>query len=215
MGNEHVDYIPGVSPTHLMDFPLLVNGSDPHILRSAYKLERRTIDALRAKFCFPIYTNGPAIPFFKLEDNFCLSPRKINEPNHMHWLNCQPNRSVLYISFGSFLPVSGAQMDEIAAGKPAAAANLKRLGGFLTHCGWNSVREGLFSDVPSLTFPLGSDQMTNSKLIEEDWKIGWRVRKLAEVENLVSRDTIWEHVVKFMDMESNEGKQMRRRVKEV
>ncbi|TXG74453.1 hypothetical protein EZV62_003032 [Acer yangbiense] len=33
MGNEHVDYIPGVSPTRLMDFPLLINGSDPHILR--------------------------------------------------------------------------------------------------------------------------------------------------------------------------------------
>ncbi|KAK4855177.1 hypothetical protein QYF36_004753 [Acer negundo] len=119
MGNEHVEYIPGVSPTRLMDFPSLINGSDPHILQrfydivswvskaqyllfsSIYELERRTIDALRAKFCFPIYTIGPAIPFFKLEDNSCLSPEKINEPNYMHWLNCQPNRSVLYISFGS------------------------------------------------------------------------------------------------------------------
>ncbi|KAK0606027.1 hypothetical protein LWI29_033335 [Acer saccharum] len=273
MGNEHVDYIPGVSPTRLMDFPLLINGSDPHILRrfcdivswvskaqyllfsSIYELERRTIDALRAKFCFPIYTIGPAIPCFKLEDNSCLSPEKINEPNYMHWLNCQPNRSVMYISFGSFHSVSGAQMDEIAAGlknsgvrflwvaRGETSSNSSKLeeacgnnnmwgmlvpwcdqlrvlshpsvGGFLTHCGWNSVREGLFAGVPLLTFPLGMDQMTNSKMIEEDWKIGWRVRKLAEVENLVSRDAIREHVVKFMDMESNEGKQMRKRVKEV
>ncbi|KAL5813779.1 hypothetical protein ACOSQ3_024553 [Xanthoceras sorbifolium] len=91
------------------------------------------------------------------------------------------------------------------------------VGGFWTHCGWNSVQEGIFAGVPLLNFPLGMDQITNSKLIVEDWKIGWRIKKeVVRVENfLVSRDTIREDVVKFMDMESSEGKQMRRRVKEL
>lgn len=58
--------------------------------------------------------------------------------------------------------------------------------------------------------------MTNCKLIVEDWRIGWSVRKkLVRVENPVSRDAIKEHVMKFMDLQSSEGKQMRRRVKEL
>ncbi|KAL5747106.1 hypothetical protein ACOSQ2_024403 [Xanthoceras sorbifolium] len=70
-GNEHVDYITGVSSTRIMDFPLLINGSDPHVLRrfcdfiswvskaqyllfsSVYELEPRTIDAFKSKIFFP------------------------------------------------------------------------------------------------------------------------------------------------------------------
>ena len=39
-----------------------------------------------------------------------------NDLNYLEWLDCQPRSFVLYISMGSFLLVSGSQMNEIAAG---------------------------------------------------------------------------------------------------
>ncbi|XP_062109258.1 phloretin 4'-O-glucosyltransferase-like [Humulus lupulus] len=50
------------------------------------------------------------------------------------------------------------------------------IGCFVTHCGWNSTLESLASGVPMVAFPRWSDQGTNAKLIEEEWKIGVRVK---------------------------------------
>ncbi|XP_022883265.1 UDP-glycosyltransferase 86A1-like [Olea europaea var. sylvestris] len=44
--------------------------------------------------------------------------------------------------------------------------------GFLTHCGWNSILESIWCQVPLLCFPLNTDQFTNRKLVVNDWKIG-------------------------------------------
>lgn len=46
------------------------------------------------------------------------------------------------------------------------------IGGFLSHCGWNSVLESIWSEVPLLCFPLYTDQFTNRKLVVDEWKVG-------------------------------------------
>ncbi|KAG2674030.1 hypothetical protein I3843_13G103500 [Carya illinoinensis] len=46
------------------------------------------------------------------------------------------------------------------------------IGGFLTHCGWNSILESIWCKTPLLCFPLYTDQFTNRKLVVDDWKIG-------------------------------------------
>ena len=59
------------------------------------------------------------------------------------------------------------------------------------------------------------EQMQNSKLIVEDWKIGWRVKQDVRGESLVTREEIARLVQRFMNLESNEMKEMRTRASEL
>ncbi|KAE9460789.1 hypothetical protein C3L33_07299, partial [Rhododendron williamsianum] len=79
-------------------------------------LEPSVIDALQATFPFPVYSLGPLIPYFNLQYHNSSRPTAPNGVDYLEWLDSQPQSSVLYVSLGSFLSVSSAQMDEIAAG---------------------------------------------------------------------------------------------------
>ncbi|KAE8660195.1 UDP-glycosyltransferase 87A1-like [Hibiscus syriacus] len=251
--NEQVDYIPGVSSTRLLDLPDFNGGIYPLILKqilgcvssvrkadyllfpSIYELESRTIDALKAELSLFIYAVGPCIPYLNLipcDRAYCLQ-----------WLDRQPCNSALYVSMGSFLSVSSAQMEEITAGLRGSGVRFLlvaregisdgcgdkglvvpwcdqlrvlchgSIGGFWSHCGWNSVREGVFAGTPFLTFPLLADQNLNSKLIVEDWKIGWRMKQHGSV---TTRDHISDLAKTLMDSESDdEVQRMRRRAREL
>lgn len=60
-------------------------------------------------------------------------------------------------------------------------------------------------------FLFSLDQHPNSNQIVENWKIGKRMKKeIGTWENLLIWEQIAECVGRFMDLESNEGKEMRR-----
>lgn len=253
---EVVDYIPGVPPMRITDLPTPLFGKGYEVLpralqaihlvpkaqyllfTSVYELESQVVDTLRQQIPLKIYSLGLATPPF--------IDTVGEKPHYLKWLDTQPQHSVLYISQGSFLSVSNAQLEEIVAGVRASGVRflwvgrgegdglvekcggrglvvpwcdqLKVLsypcvGGFWSHCGWNSTKEGAFAGLPMLTFPIFWDQVTNSRMIVEEWRIGLRVMK--EDGSLVRGDEIAELVVRLMDREGAEAKERRRRAKEL
>ncbi|KAL3615977.1 hypothetical protein CASFOL_040271 [Castilleja foliolosa] len=260
-GDERVDYIPGIASIRLADLPSIAHMKDQRLLNlalrifanvskaqsllftSIYELEPQVIQALKQEFSFPIYTFGPTIPYFNLKDSLSFSTNH----HYFEWLNSQSPSSVLYVSLGSFLSVSSAQMDEIADGLRESGVRFlwvargeatrlqercgdvgrvvpwceqlkvlshSSVGGFWTHCGWNSTMEGIFAGVPIIAFPIMMDQTTIRKHVVEDWQIGIDAKREVKDGDLLRSQKIAELVKKFMDLESLERKEIMRKAKE-
>ncbi|KAM0886641.1 hypothetical protein ACQ4PT_029551 [Festuca glaucescens] len=83
------------------------------------------------------------------------------------------------------------------------------VGGFLTHCGWNSVLESVWAGVPMLCFPLLTDQFTNRRLVVREWRVGVPIG---------DRGTVFTDEVRARIkgvMSGKEGEELRQAVKKV
>ncbi|XVE85680.1 hypothetical protein DITRI_Ditri17bG0110400 [Diplodiscus trichospermus] len=142
------------------------------------------------------------------------------------WLDGCPNRSVVYVCFGSQKLLGKEQMQALANGleksgvpfiwvvKPGTTQQQddgygvipdgfeervvgrglvikgwapqvlilghKALGGFLSHCGWNSVLEGIVGGVMILAWPMEADQFVNARLLVDEMGVGVRVCEGAD-----------------------------------
>ncbi|CAL4946949.1 unnamed protein product [Urochloa decumbens] len=89
------------------------------------------------------------------------------------------------------------------------------IGGFLSHCGWNSTMEAVFAGVPVLASPIGWDQLVNARLVADEWKIGINLREQRREDGIVGRATISAAVTKLMDLADGDSLEMRRRAEEL
>nr|UXY92011.1 UDP-glycosyltransferase UGT13 [Glycyrrhiza glabra] len=96
------------------------------------------------------------------------------------------------------------------------------IGGFLTHCGWNSTLEAICAGVPMLTWPLFGDQFFNERFVVKILRVGvsvgvespvnWGDEVKAGV--LVKREDVQRGIEELMG-EGNGSEEKRRRAKEL
>ncbi|KAM3237808.1 7-deoxyloganetin glucosyltransferase [Capsicum annuum] len=80
------------------------------------------------------------------------------------------------------------------------------IGGFLTHCGWNSTLESLSCGAPMICWPFFAEQQTNCWFCCKKWGIG------MEIDSNVKRDEV-ENLVREL-MIGEKGKEMRKKASE-
>ncbi|XP_042479706.1 UDP-glycosyltransferase 88F3-like [Macadamia integrifolia] len=272
LGNTNLD-IPGLPPIRaaqmpevlhdrnsefydeLLDMSINFTKSKGIISNTFQALEPRAIEAVEqqtlAFFCI-----GPLV----------VEPRdQSTESDCLRWLDAQPSRSVVFLSFGTRGVFPAKQIAEIAEGlersgqrflwvvrsPPPVHDSGKRLslsatddfdldavmpegfldrtrdrglvvkswapqvevlsrksvGGFVTHCGWNSILEAVCAGVSMLAWPLYAEQEVNKVFLVEEMKLAMPME--AAEDGIVVAAEVEKRVGALMD--SDEGAEMRKR----
>ncbi|XP_044492722.1 UDP-glycosyltransferase 73C4-like [Mangifera indica] len=95
------------------------------------------------------------------------------------------------------------------------------IGGFLTHCGWNSILEGVSAGLPIITWPILAEQFLNEQFLLQVLRIGEKVGasiniNMGEEEKfgvMVKREEIRKAIEIVMD--KDEGKEKRKKAREL
>jgi UDP:flavonoid glycosyltransferase YjiC (YdhE family) len=92
------------------------------------------------------------------------------------------------------------------------------VGGFVSHCGWNSVLDAVCAGVPLATWPLRAEQFLNEAFLVDVLRVGVRVREVAskvDVEAVVPADAVAMAVGKLMGNGEDEATARRARMREL
>lgn len=87
------------------------------------------------------------------------------------------------------------------------------IGGFFSHCGWNSTLESLTAGVPLLCWPMGAEQPLNMKLVVNVLEAGVSIYAGKDHGEIVESDDIRDGIKKLMG--EMRGKLARERAREI
>ncbi|XP_031390685.1 UDP-glycosyltransferase 88B1-like [Punica granatum] len=272
---EELIEIPGTPPIQARDMPMPIRDRSSKlygyflgaardmalaagiIINTFDSFEVSAIKALRDGLCV---TDGHTPPLYCVGPLVATARNNNDEDRHdcLRWLDSQPSRSVLFLSFGSLGKFSTKQLKEIALGlqrsrirflwvvrvppqndeawraisepnpgiglflpdgfvertkergfvveswvPQVAVLNHSSVGGFVTHCGWNSVLEAVCAGVPMLAWPLYAEQKLNCNYLVEEVRVALPVKECED--SFVSADELEERVTELMSSEKGEA----------
>ncbi|CAJ2669921.1 unnamed protein product [Trifolium pratense] len=85
------------------------------------------------------------------------------------------------------------------------------IGGFISHCGWNSSLESIMNEIPIIAWPLFAEQKMNAVLLSDGIRVA--IRPKGNEIGLVEKEEIGEVVTRVI--EGDEGRELRERMKEM
>uniref|UniRef100_A0A0E0AKA3 Glycosyltransferase n=1 Tax=Oryza glumipatula TaxID=40148 RepID=A0A0E0AKA3_9ORYZ len=210
------------------------------IINTVAELEPAILAAITDGRCVPgrrilaIYTVGPVL-------SFKPPPEKPHEC--VQWLDAQPPASVVFLCFGSMgsltppQPATGmpyptdAVVNELLPEGFLERTKEKGLvwskwapqkeilahpaiGGFVTHCGWNSTLESLWNGVPLVLWPLYAEQHLNVFKLVAAMGVAVEMKVDRKRDNLVEAAELERAVQCLMDDTSEEGRMAREKAAE-
>lgn len=89
----------------------------------------------------------------------------------------------------------------------------RTVGGFVSHCGWNSILESIWCGVPIATWPISGEQQINAFKLVEELEIGVKISldyaQTKEDQPLVSAEEIENGLKRLMDGENEARKKIK------
>lgn len=85
-------------------------------------------------------------------------------------------------------------------------------GGFVSHCGWNSVIESLSQGVPIIGWPMAAEQAYNSKMLVEEMEVSVELTRGVQSEIKVEEV---KRVIEMVMEEKGKGGEMREKAAEI
>ncbi|KAF3454616.1 hypothetical protein FNV43_RR05064 [Rhamnella rubrinervis] len=167
-------------------------------------LEHSCLSQIQQENCpVPIFPIGP---LHKTAQITTSTSYLKEDANCISWLDKQSQNSVIYVSLGSIASIDGVG-DRGCFVKWAPQKEVlahEAVGGFWSHCGWNSTLESISEGVPMICKPCFGDQRVNARYVSREWMVGLELEKMerGEIERAVRRLIL-----------DNEGKEMRARAK--
>uniref|UniRef100_A0A7N2L1K9 Uncharacterized protein n=1 Tax=Quercus lobata TaxID=97700 RepID=A0A7N2L1K9_QUELO len=223
--------VPGVPPFQSSDLPkILLNNkcfleysitlanSAGIIVNTFESLEPRAIQAIADGLCVPdnhtppVYYIGPLSQQLKeiasgLENSghrflWVVRNPPSGDENHSLAVSTQPDPDLDSLLPEGFLGRTKERGQVVKSWAPQVAVlNHNSVGGFVSHCGWNSVLEAVCAGVSMVAWPLYAEQRFNRVVLVEDVKIALWMNESKD--GFVSATEVEKRVRELMDSENN------------
>ncbi|KAL4588696.1 hypothetical protein LXL04_001591 [Taraxacum kok-saghyz] len=194
------------------------------IFNSFYELEREYVHHYREVMKRKCWHIGP-VSLCNTEDKSERMKKSVmDEYECLKWLKRKTPDSVVYnknnrcrkgLNFEERMAANGKGLIIKGWAPQVLILDHESVGGFVTHCGWNSVLEGVTGGVAMVVWPVMAEQFYNAKLVTDVLRIGvsigdveWSATSSCDG---VKREAVEKAVVRVMGGE--EGDEMRRLAK--